>query len=162
MPNECRITQARISAAQGSHKLGQRLILRGLVGKLVRAFELDADGKIVAGTAAAIIRLPRMPGSLRKRHILRQGTVTPDQHMSGDAHLAHLRKVAVGVSIEPVREQVVYPGTAEIAGREADAVDDDQLGRCSSRPRIAIRRSDAFDAVEPTGFLIDDHDDSTN
>jgi hypothetical protein len=48
---------------------------------------------------------------------------------------------------QSIGEQAVYPGAAKFAGRQADAVHDDEFRLDAGRPRVVIRGSNLRDAV---------------
>lgn len=77
-------TLNRIVLAQTLCQSDQNFILCISERRGVAAFELDADGEIIAAFAALPVRGTRMPGALAARHELNQGAVAADEKMRGN------------------------------------------------------------------------------
>ena len=146
-PAQCRCGRRRArSTASDTHRTSRGSICSstrycaGSYGAVVRAFQLDADREIVAPLAALIVRTARMPCAQMKRHVLHDLAVAPNQQMRG--HLAGRRppRNTDARRRQRVREQTIDPGPAELAGRQADAMHDDQIRRRVGRTLIEVRR----------------------
>ena len=111
--------------------IGERLV--------VGPFELDADREVVAAAAAAPRGLPGMPGAPDTRDELDQLAISAYQEVTGNLEALNLAVVRVGTRVEMVGEQVDDAGTAELARRQADVVNDQQLDVRAARPVIAVR-----------------------
>jgi len=147
--------QRRICRAQRRNGFCKRLVLYGLVGKRIGAFEFHADREIIAGLAAFEAGLPSVPRALLEAHVLRDRPVAADDEMRGDAQARDLGKVRVGVGRQVVGEQAVYPRSAELTRRQADAVDHDQINLDARGPRVAIRGSHLPHPVHQPAFEVD-------
>jgi 16S rRNA (uracil1498-N3)-methyltransferase len=98
-----------------------------------------------------------VPGSFTKRYELSQRTVTADQHVRGHFETANRGEVWVRVRWQLVAKEPVDPAVAELPGRQADAMDDDQLQRRADGSVVAVRRGHVPDALKPPCGWIDDH-----
>jgi hypothetical protein len=95
---------------------------------------------VIRASATAITRPSfGMPGAFREGHILSEFAFSIDQHVSRDSQMADFREVRVLVDRQRVREQLIHASAAEAAGRQADAVHDDQTEIAIVGPRIAVR-----------------------
>jgi hypothetical protein len=104
------LAQRRTQGSQG-------LVLRGLKGKSLEAFELDPDGVIVALLAPAIGRHTGVPGALVTTDKLEQLTSAPDQEMGRHLQTPNLLELGVGVKVELVREELLDASPAVLSGR---------------------------------------------
>jgi hypothetical protein len=86
------------------------------VGNLVRAFELDADGKVVAAIAALPVRGPGMPCAVEATDELDQLTVAPDEEVRRDPKVRNRREVRVAAWLEAIGEEVDDAVAAELPG----------------------------------------------
>ncbi len=68
-----------------------------------------------------------MPGAMMQGDILNRLAIPPDQQMAGDAKCGNFGKIGVLFAPEPIEKQVVDPGAAKLAGRQADVVDHQQI-----------------------------------
>ena len=75
MTNNLCILERRIGPLQNPDKLRKALVLDGLIGQIIRTFELYTDREIVALVAATVTRLSSMPGALVEWDVLRRLTV---------------------------------------------------------------------------------------
>src|SRR5437868_5442169 len=71
----------RMAGAQRGDEADERRVLRVGEGRLVHAFELDADREIVAALAPAPARDAGVPRPLPRRHELDQAPVAADEEM---------------------------------------------------------------------------------
>ena len=82
-----------------------------------------------------------MPGPPLEGDVLHDLAAAPDQQVRGDAQVQpRWRKVRVAVGWQGIREQLVDPGSAELARGQADAVDHDEIRLDAGRTIVAIRR----------------------
>ena len=133
------------------------MILAVVVRCFVLALELDTNGKIVAAVAAAIARCAGVPGALGERHELHQLAIAPDQKVCGDFDAAYRLEVRVRVPVEGIAEQCLDLRSPELTGRQADAVQDQQLGCRVRGTRIAVRAGhEAGWCQASTGSVDDD------
>ena len=82
MTDDLCILKGRIGSLQNLDKLCKALILDGLIGRIIRAFELYTNRKIVALLTATVTGLPSMPGALVEWDVLRRFTVARDQNVA--------------------------------------------------------------------------------
>ena len=129
---------------------------------MVRAFELDADGEVVARGAPAVQRPSSVPSARFERHVLRDTALAVDEQVRGYPHVTNRIKVRMCLPWQRVAKQLVDPTTAEIPRRQADAVDHDEVERGSARSGIEIRRRNAPCTIEPSGCGIDTQRRATN
>jgi len=80
-----------------------------------------------------------MPGAQREWHELQQFTVAPDERVRRDARAGEGREIGVGRARQRAAEQAFDPWSAEITGRQADAVHDDELGHRARGALVAVR-----------------------
>src|SRR6185369_2753086 len=98
------------------------VVLRLGEGHVVRAFELDADGEIIAAGPSLPLGGARMPGAVTGEDVLAQLAVTPDEEVRGNLEALDLLEVGMRQGIEAVLEERVDPRAAEFTGRERDRV----------------------------------------
>jgi len=129
-----------VAALQGHSQLRQSSILGMLKGHKVTAFELDTDGKIIAALTPMKARHAGMPGARIGRNELYYLAIAPNQEMRRYPQGAQLIKIRVGIEIERIAEQRLDKRPAELAWRQTDIVNDQQLGRHLDGTGIHIRR----------------------
>jgi len=112
------------------------LLLR--IRRLVVPLQLDPDRKVVTTAAVPKNRFTGMPGTSCKRHELNKLAIPSYQQVCGDFEPTNLIEIRVRVPIEAVAEQLLYLRPAELTGRQADTVHDDQVRRDTSRSGILI------------------------
>ena len=101
-------------------KAAERFVLRGFKVFPLHAFELDADGVVVAVVTAPVARNPSMPGALLCADKLPQLTTAPDVEMRRHLQTFHLLEVGVLVPVQLVRKQALHLVAAVLAWRQAD------------------------------------------
>ena len=133
MPSHMRdgvaLTQCRAQGAQG-------FVLGRLKGFAFQAFELDADRVVVALLAPTVAGNARMPGLVLATDELHQLTTASYHKVGRNLQATDLLKIRVRVEIEPIREQGFDLGSAINARRQADGVDDDQIGGKIGRAHV--------------------------
>ena len=149
--------QRGVGRAQRRYDIGKCLILHGLIGKRIGAFEFHADRKIIAGLTAVVAGLSRVPRALREAHVLGDGAVAPYDKVRGDALRSHLGEIRMCFGRQCVGEQPVNPRTPEFTGRQAYAMDDDQIGFDTRGPRVAIRGSNLPHTTHQSALKVDLH-----
>ncbi len=82
MTDDLCILKGRIGSLQNADKLRKALILDGLIGRIICAFELYTNRKIVALLTTTVTGLPGMPGALVEWDVLRRLTVARDQNVA--------------------------------------------------------------------------------
>jgi hypothetical protein len=107
-------------ALQFSKQRQQAVILRGGEIAVVDAFELDADGEIVAALAAAPARSAGVPGACGERHELQQFTAASDQEMRRHAQAGEIGERGMRRRVQPVGEQALDRVAGVLAARQAD------------------------------------------
>src|SRR5690606_666691 len=117
----------RVGAAEGADDADQDVVLAVRIGQGIAAFQLDDDGEIVAGGAPAPAGLAGMPGAPAEGDVLDELAVASDDEMRRDFEPAQALKIRMGVMIEGVGEQLVDVRTAELGGRQTDAMNDKQV-----------------------------------
>src|SRR3981081_3371892 len=75
----------RVPPAQRTRETREHRVLCGLVADIVGAFQLDADGEIVAVPPAAPRRRAGVPGAPRAGYELGERAVAADHEMRGNA-----------------------------------------------------------------------------
>jgi len=147
--------QPRIGAAQHLDDGRERAVLHPGVGAVIAAFELHADGKIVAGLAPPVARFSGMPGPVAEADELRDRPVAPHQQMRRHPQIRDRAEIRMRVGGQGIGEQPLDPRAAELPRGQADAVHDDQLRPRSGRPRIVIRRLDEGGAAQQAAAQVD-------
>ena len=94
--------QAWIFGKQHPANTGEALILTLSIIVLNRAFQFDADGKIVTAFPAIIFGNSGMPGAAVKRHILPQVALAADQQMRGNPQLIDVFEIRMLVRIQAI------------------------------------------------------------
>lgn len=145
------LIQVRKLPPQPADQALQCRVLR--IGELlcVATFEFDPDGEIVATGPPPPTGCAGMPGPGCKRNKLNRGPVARDHHMSRNPEVGERLEIRMSTRIQDIQEQVLDEGAAELAGREADRVDHDQLRPHALRPRIEIRTRDPSGLGPPIG-----------
>ena len=115
-----------ISARNRANEPREHCVLWAFVRNVVRALELDADREIVAASAAAPVRFARMPCAPLARYELQQTSIATDEEMRGYAQRGDRGEVRICRCIKAVREEPLDAISVEPAGRQRNAVQDDQ------------------------------------
>jgi len=89
-----------------------------------------------------------MPGPVVDRDILGEQTLAVDKKMRRHLQTRKVGKAMGTIGGQPVHEKGVHPGAAEVSGRQADAMNNNQLRATALRSRIMVR------AVAPTAAQI--------
>ena len=110
---------ARVQVSGEPRELG---ILGVREGKVIAAFQLDADREVVAAFAPAPTRRARMPSSPLTGHELDQLPGTADEEMAGDLEVTQALVKGMCVRIQTVEEEIDDTGTPELPRRQADVV----------------------------------------
>lgn len=140
MTCNCARIQCRISATERGNDLREANVLRVAVRQVVFTFKLDADGEIVAASAAAKEGIARVPRAPLEGDELDQSTVTPDEEVRRDFQAPDAIEVGMEAAIETIGEKMLYVRPAVFAGRQTDAVDDDHFRLDPPWPVVLIRR----------------------
>ena len=96
-----------------------------------------------------------MPGALRKRHELDHAAVAANQQVCRYLDAANLRVIRMGFPVERIREQRFDLGAAELTGRQADAVQDDQGRLDARRAGVAVGARVPARGLEQAGGFVD-------
>lgn len=138
----------RVARGQRARKFRQPSVLRVSEGRRTGAFQLDADGKIVAARPALPARVARMPRAPGAGNELDQFTVTADEEVSGYPGARNSGVERVRLRVEAVGEEFDDARPAEFSRRQADVVDDEEFYRATGRAFVAVGRryiANAFD-----------------
>jgi hypothetical protein len=73
------------------------------------------------------------------------------QEVGGHAQRLDAGKEWVGVGRQVAAEQPIDPRAAELAGRQADAVDHHELGLLARRPQVVVRAQHLTDTAQQAG-----------
>ncbi|OQV65345.1 hypothetical protein AK51_21935 [Serratia nematodiphila DZ0503SBS1] len=95
-----------------------------------------------------------MPGALVEGHILHDLSAAANQAMRRHSQLMDIGEIRVLRRVERAGEQLVDIGAAELAGRQADVVDDQQRGVLVIRAPIAVRREHSRRPDNPAIFQL--------
>ncbi|MNS95632.1 hypothetical protein D3C72_1298990 [compost metagenome] len=131
----------------------QHMVLPPLEGHVVRAFHFDTDGIAIALRASFEHGRARMPGTLTSRNILQQRTIAPHKKVRRHLQATQVGERRIGIIIYPARKQVRHMRPAEVAARQADVMDHQQVDLRTVRARIVVRRVIAQRAVAPAVFI---------
>ena len=113
----CLFGNVRIMLAEQAAHPGQLPILGWGVGLFILPLQFDTDREIITGFAALKTGLAGVPGAFRKRYILHQFTIAPDQQMAGNPAIGYFGKISMRSRIQPVTEKIVNPGATVLARR---------------------------------------------
>ncbi len=129
----------RILVPQTDYQLRQLLVLGIGIVFVVTTLELDSDGKIITIVTALLAGSTRMPGPIIEGDELDQVSIALDQAMRRNLEALDLGKIGMPGRIELVGEQLLDETTTIFSGRQADAVNHDQVDACVIRARFEIR-----------------------
>src|ERR1700684_3495854 len=118
----------------------ERLVLRILVGQMIRALKLDANGEIIAHGPALILGFTGMPGARLKGHVLHDAAIALDERMRRDALPRDVTKKGMRIRIQSAGKKPIDPSSAELARRQTDAMNDNEVRQSVLRTHIEIRR----------------------
>lgn len=123
----------------------QRGVLFVGIRLCVGAFQLNPNGKIVAARPTFKLRYASMPGAVVSGYKLHEAAIAADQEVSRHVQPTQLFQPRVRGVIQPVQEQVDNFRPAKDSRRQADIVDDQQIGLGVSGALIAMgRRLDPY------------------
>lgn len=129
----------------------QGVVLRVLKVDVFASFELDANGIIVAARTPAPARFAGMPCAFHTGHELRNRAIAPHEEVRRDAELRYARVIPMRRRVEPVQKERFDAAPTELAGWQADRVNDEKLDRGIWRAIVAVGGSDKphtpYDAV---------------
>jgi len=140
MCNDPVVFQIRIPAYQCIDKRRQSFVLGSLEFSVVRPFQFYANGEIITGIPPLVAGCPGMPGAIMEGNELKNLTITTDQYMSRYLQTTDIPEIGMRIGIKAVGEKFLDLGSTEPAGREANAMNDDQVGHNPYGSRILIRR----------------------
>ena len=122
-------TLNRIAPADRFEQAPQAHILSRLESQTLQAFELDANGEIIAVAASCPSRSTRMPSATATRHKLNKLTITPDQKVS--RHLQALKRLKFNMCqrVQAIVEQVVDMGAPIDPCGQADRMQNNHVDR---------------------------------
>ncbi len=104
----------------------QCLILDLFIGFIIRPFQLNPYGKVIAIFAPKITGFARMPGPSSKRHELHYLTIATDQQMRGNLQMGNRLEIRMLPGIQCVGKELLDVGAAKLARWQTDAVNHDQ------------------------------------
>jgi hypothetical protein len=97
------------------------------VWSFIRTLKLDADGKIVTAASTLIFGVTGMPGSLVEGDELDRLTRAIDQQMRRDLQMRDFLEIRMSARIELIAEKLLNVGSAKTTGRQADAMNDQEV-----------------------------------
>lgn len=103
-----------------SRKLRQGLVLSFGVGHVIRALQLDTDGKVIALFLALKAGTSGMPGTVQTTDELDNRSIPSDQRVSRHLQPGNGLKIRMGTCIEPVTEEVFDVAAAKFSRRQTD------------------------------------------
>ena len=140
---------ARIAGNQGVDDGRENAILPIRVTGVVRAFELDADGKVVAAGAAAPVRYAGVPRAAIKGDELHDPASATHEKVGGDADPLQVGQAWIGATVQGVAKEPRDGTGAEFARGQGNTVDNDQADVLGIGPGILIRRPHAAGLRQP-------------
>lgn len=140
MTGKCVGRKPGICSPQGGDNSGKCFVLSGLVRRLVRAFKLNADRKVIAALAFVPPRNAGMPGAHVKRHVLDNFATAPDEQVARHLQPLDFGEIRMRFRVEQAHEQLIDVRPAELPRWQADAMDHDQFRNSLRRSRVAERR----------------------
>lgn len=118
-------------AGPGAHQqLGQSselCVLRSGKRHVVSAFQLYTDREVITRRSSVKGRVTGMPRSCLERDILSDVSGSADQDVSRHAQLRDVLEVGMTLGREGIVEQVIYPWTTKLTGRQTDGMDYDEI-----------------------------------
>ena len=117
----------RVVLQQGGTHAGQGFVLRFFEHPAVDAFELNANGVVVAVVASAVAGCTGMPGTLVATDKLAQVPIAADEKVRGHLHAFDAFEIRMRVPIQRIGEQALDLVTAKLPGWQADGVDHDKV-----------------------------------
>jgi len=131
--------QIGVGLRHGSQHRCKDLILPFIVGCVVVAFELNANGEVVTPAASTKVRLPGVPRTLGERYKLDQLAVASDQQMRRNLQASDLAEVWMRIPIELIQKQCLDLTAAEFARGKTDAMQNNHIRCYAIRPCVPIR-----------------------
>ena len=113
---------SRIKRDQQIRHRRQLPVLRVGIRQSIGAFQLYADGKVIAAFASLITGDARMPRPLIERHILHDFAITANQTMRRNAQMSKLGKERMRVRIQGTSEQRINPRTTKFPRWQANVM----------------------------------------
>lgn len=117
----------RVLLGNGGAQLLKRLVLRRLKTQAFQAFELDANGVIIAALAPSPLADAGMPGPVVAADELPDLSLARDEEVGRNLQATNALVVRMGVPVQLIGEQLLDCACAELARRQADGVNDDQV-----------------------------------
>lgn len=116
----------RVTPTQDSNQGAQPSVLLGGERLVVAAFEFDANREVVAVFPTLPAGFSGVPGTQVAADELDDPAIAAQVKMGGYLQRRNFRKIGVDRRIESIAKKILDPVTAKFAGRQADAVDDEQ------------------------------------
>lgn len=88
--------------------------------------------------SVAKTRLASVPGTCRKRHELEQLAVPTNQYMRRYFEIANLVVIGVAIPVQLIAKQLFDSRSVKLAGRQADAVQDDEVDLDTVWPCVLV------------------------
>ena len=120
------------------HQMRQCRILLGRKTCALQAFQLDADGVVVALLAPVPGGCACMPGPLVATHELLDAASAPHHEMRRHLQAANALEIRVRIKVQRVGKQLLNVRPAIFARRQADGVQHEQIDCCARRARPEI------------------------
>ncbi len=141
--------QARVAGEQGVEDAREHGVLAVRIAGIIRAFEFDADGEVVAIGAAAPARDAGVPRAAIKGDELGYRTLATDEEVRGDAHPCQVGQARVSGAVQGVAKEPLDRAGAEFGGRQRNTVDNDQADVLRVGTRVLVRRRHALGLRQP-------------
>jgi hypothetical protein len=107
--------------------LYQLIVLRGFKFIAFQAFQLNANGIVVAVAAAPVARDARMPSTLLATDKLPNFASALDEEVRRDFQAANRLKIGMSFPIELIGKELLNCAIAKLAGWQADGVNHNQI-----------------------------------
>lgn len=105
---------------------------------MVDAFELDADGEVVAPRSTAPAGSPGMPGTLIKRDELPRSATSVDKKMGRHGHASEIFQRWIGCSVQAIQKKIFHHRCAKFSGWKRNAMNYHQADVAGIRSQIPI------------------------
>ena len=98
-----------------------------------------------------------MPGACVEWNVLNDLSVAPDERVRRHALLENPAKEGMRIRIEIPGKELIDPRAAELPGRQADAVHNDEFRKGAFRARVEVWRQHLACSAEKTGGRMNVH-----
>ena len=141
--------KARITSDQGVEDVREDRVLAVRVAGIVRAFEFDADGKVVAIRSSTAARDAGVPCAAIEGDELGDRTRATDEEVRRDAHAFQVGQARIAGAVQDVAKEPTDRAGAEFARRQRNTVDNDQTYVLGIGSGVLVRRRRAGGLRQP-------------